>query len=234
MAKKTTKKATTKKVAKKKTTKKKVAKEKTTKKKVTKEKKVTKREAERLQAMSTAALLKALDAINFFEGYTTESVMAVEAYIRGGGAVDRGPEFEKARERWPALALVHLDIDNDCIYDTDDYGYLAQEFARSSYGLFNPVNPRSKFQKEPGTSGGAFVLTFELDGQTHEGFFEDSDVVDPEFFQLISRALLGAGSTLAFNGPGLELGRRRPFILARRAAYDRAVAMDLLPPRRDA
>jgi hypothetical protein len=230
MAKKTTKKAaTTKEVTKKK--KKKTAKKKVAKKK---EKKVTKRDAERLQAMSTAALLKALDAINFFEGYTTQAVMAVEAYIRGGGAVDRGPEFAAARERWPALALVHLDIDNDCIYDTDDYGYLAQEFARASYGLFAPVNPRSKFQKEPGTSGGAFALTFELDGQTHEGFFEDSDTVDPEFFALISKALLGAGSTLAFNGPAVDLGRRQAFILARRVAYDRAVALDLLPPRRDA
>jgi hypothetical protein len=167
--------------------------------------------------------LKRLHAVAFFEGWPPDAIARAEAHVERGERTDFLDD-----PAWPALAIASISFDFETFDGPRRYVELMKEFAAASFGVFNPTKITARRR------GDQVVLRFEHLGDAHEHLIpweEDSDWIEDEFLDALWDACDDLPGKLHFQH--IPCGQAGGFVLASDAAYDRAVAAGLLPPREE-
>lgn len=166
-------------------------------------------------------LVEQLLAVHFFEAWPAEAVARAKALLRSA----KGAPSDLVA-RWPGLALASVAFDLECLDGPGRYSKLLGEFARGSFGILVLSRVRARRR------GDKVLLSLVHEGceQVHEVPWEDgSDWVEEAFFDVLQELFDSLPGPLELHR--VANGQAASFVLATGAAYDRAAAAGLLPPR---
>lgn len=147
----------------------------------------------RLQ-MDIETFLKRLEKAKYFEGYSDSACTKAIKLIRKRHQDGMAGEQKEYFERFPGLALVVIDVDQEMM-GLDDLAIILRDFGKVSLGMFGPQS--IKIRRTRGDE--QYQLDFTVHQTKYSLKFEDDSWIPNEFFEELDKVTRSECAGLAFH-----------------------------------
>lgn len=144
--------------------------------------------------MDIETFLQRLKKAKYFEGYSDSAYTKAIKLIRKRHQDGMGGDQKEYFERFPGLALVVIDVDQEMM-GLDDLAIILRDFGEVSLGMFGPQS--IKIRRKRGDKH--YELGFTVHQTKHSLKFEDDSWIPNEFFDELDKVTRSECSGLAFH-----------------------------------
>lgn len=175
--------------------------------------------------MEIETFLKRLEKAKYFEGYTdsacTKAIKLIRKRHRDGLAGEQKEYFE----RFPGLALVVIDVDQE-MTGRNDLAIILRDFGKASLGMFGPQS--IKIRRQRGEE--KYELDFTVHQTKYSLKFEDDSWIPNEFFEELDKVTRSECSGLAFHSIAYpDPGQSGFYVWCTRRAFKAISRAGLIP-----
>ncbi len=175
--------------------------------------------------MDAGDLMARLDAIRFFEGYTSEAERKARDRVLMQFEEGLAGESRRYFERFPGFASRFLGVDLE-LDGAEDLEMVLDQFAADSFGMFKPTDVSAVSDPDEDVTR----LEFRVDGVRYKAEAEHSTWLPEEVLEVIEKAFTKHCNGLGFHPVYFpEHGQEAVMTICTARAFKAAVKAGLLP-----